>query len=146
MTKQGIVFVCFLFLVFRGIGMASPSGDVHYIDSNSFLSRLKKKESIYMVDIQKKNDYLRHHFYGALPTGAYPVRSQQDRRKLADIVDDLDNNDNPVVIIGPRGTHASKRAYMVLAQQGIDPKRLAILKKGIRGWPHPELLLNTYGQ
>ena len=142
--KRNILNVS-VFLLFTAV-VAQASSVVNYIDSASFWKYLKGKKSVYMVDIQKNNDYLRHHFYGALPTNAYPVRSGQDRARLAAVVAELKKTDDPVVIIGPRGSRASKRAYSFLLQQGIDSRRLAVLKKGIRGWPRPEILLNTYGQ
>ncbi len=122
------------------------SSDVGYINSDRFVKYLEEKKPVYMVDIQKRNDYLLHHFYGALATDAYPVKSGEDKDRLKKIIAEVRKTSQPVIIIGPRGSYASKRAYMVLAQQGIDPKRLAILEKGIRGWPAPEWLLNTYGQ
>ena len=134
-----------LFLLLAAV-VAQASGVVNYIDSADFMKYLKEKKSVYMVDIQKKNDYLRHHFYGALPTYAYPVRSGHDRAALAAVVAELKKTDDPVVIIGPRGRRASQRAYSFLLQQGIDSRRLSVLRKGIRGWPRPEILLNTYGQ
>ena len=142
--KNNVLFAS-VFLLLAAV-TARASGVVNYIDSASFMKYLKEKKQVYMVDIQKKNDYLRHHFYGALPTNAYPVRSGQDRARLATVVDEIQKTDDPVVIVGPRGSHASKRAYFFLLRQGIAPRRLAVLKKGIRGWPKPEVLLNTYGQ
>jgi hypothetical protein len=65
---------------------------------------------------------------------------------IKEIIHDLQATDKPVVIIGPRGTRAAGRAYEYLLEQGIAAQRLAILESGIRGWPAPELLLNTSGQ
>ncbi|RUM38511.1 MAG: hypothetical protein DSY57_02480 [Desulfobulbus sp.] len=140
-----ITVFAFVFLLVA-VGVAQASSGVNFIDSDRFMKYLEKKKPVYMVDIQKKNDYLRHHFYGALPTNAYPVRSGQDRDRLKTILAEIRKTRNPIVIIGPRGSRAAKRAYAYLLQQGIAPERLAVLKKGIRGWPAPEVLLNTYGQ
>ncbi len=140
-----ITVFAFVFLLVA-VGIAQASSGVNFIDSDRFMKYLEKKKPVYMVDIQKKNDYLRHHFYGALPTNAYPVRSGQDRDRLKTILAEIRKTRNPIVIIGPRGSHAAKRAYAYLLQQGIAPERLAVLKNGIRGWPAPEVLLNTYGQ
>ncbi len=66
--------------------------------------------------------------------------------RINEVLHDLQATDKPVVIIGPRGTRAAGRAYEYLLEQGIAAQRLAILQKGIRGWPAPEILLNTSGQ
>lgn len=142
--KKITVFASVFLLVTAVI--ASASSVVNYIDSDGFMKYLEEKKPVYMVDIQKKKDYLLHHFYGALPTNAYPVRSGHDKDRLQTILTEIHKTKSPIVIIGPRGSHAAKRAYSFLLQQGIDPQRLAVLKKGIHGWPDPEVLLNTYGQ
>ncbi len=110
------------------------------------MKSLQEKNPVHLVDIQKKNDFLQHHFYNSLETGAYPVKSEQDMSRINKVISNLQVTDKPVVIISPRGTRAAARAYEYLLEQGIAPQRLAILKKGIRGWPAPELLLNTSGQ
>ncbi|MEA2115093.1 MAG: rhodanese-like domain-containing protein [Thermodesulfobacteriota bacterium] len=134
----------FLFLMIAGIATAGI--EYNYIDSDSLMISLQEKESVHLVDIQKKNDFLQHHFFGSVVTDAYPVKSEQDMSRIKEIIPDLQATDKPVVIIGPRGTRAAGRAYEYLLEQGIAAQRLAILQKGIRGWPAPEILLNTSGQ
>ena len=137
-------FAAVLFLMSAGI--ASAALDYNYVDSNTLLKSLQEKKPLHLVDIQKKNDYLQHHFFNSLETSAYPVKSEQDMGRISEVVSSLQATDNPVVIIGPRGSRAAARAYLYLVEQGIAPQRLAILEKGIRGWPAPELLQNTSGQ
>jgi rhodanese-related sulfurtransferase len=140
-----IIVFWVVFLLITGAATLATSS-VSYIDRDRFMQYLEEKRPVCMVDIQEKNDYLRHHFYGALSTNAYPVKSEQDKIRLESIITEVKKTNNPVVIIGPRGTYASERAYTFLVAQGIASQRLAILKKGIHGWPDPGLLLNTYGQ
>ncbi len=82
---------------------------------------------VYLVDIQKKNDYLRHHFYGAVATNAYPVRSRQDKDRIKIIFPEIRTTKDPIVIIGPRGSYAAKRTSAFLQQQGGDTQRITIL-------------------
>jgi rhodanese-related sulfurtransferase len=133
-----------LFLMIAGIAMAGI--EYNYIDSDSLMKSLQEKKAIHLVDIQKKNDFLQHHFFGSVETGAYPVKSEQEMSRIKDVVSNLQTTDNPVVIVGPRGTRAAGRAYQYLLEQGIAAQRLAILKNGVRGWSAPEILLNTSGQ
>lgn len=138
----GLAAVLFLMIA----GIATAGIEYNYIDSDNLMKSLQEKKAIHLVDIQKKNDFLQHHFFGSLETGAYPVKSEQDMIRIKEVLHDLQATDKPVVIIGPRGTRAAGRTYEYLLEQGIAAQRLAILKSGIRGWPAPEILLNTSGQ
>jgi len=117
----------------------------NYIDSDDFMTMLNDKKPVHMVDIQKKNDFLLHHFSRSIDTTAYPVKSEKDKNKIKAIIGELQATGDPVVIIGPRGTRPSRRAYTYLTEQGIAPERLAILEKGVRGWPEQNILVDTYG-
>ena len=142
--KKTTGLVAILFLMIAGI---APAGiEYNFIDSDSLIKFLQEKKPVHLVDIQKKNDFLQHHFSKSHETAAYPVKSEQDMSRINEVIPDLQATDNPVVIIGPRGTRAAGRAYAYLLEQGIAAQRLTILKNGIRGWPAPELLLNTSGQ
>ena len=138
----GLAAVLFLMIA----GIATAGIEYNYIDSDSLMKSLQEKKPLHLVDIQKKNDFLQHHFFGSLGTNAYPVKTEQEMGRIKDVISNLQATDKPVVIIGPRGTRAAGRAYEYLLEQGIAAQRLAILQKGIRGWPAPELLLNTSGQ
>ena len=138
----GLAAVLFLMIA----GIATAGIEYNFIDSDSLMQSLQGKKAIHLVDIQKKNDFLQHHFFGSLETSAYPVKSEQEMERIKDVVSNLQATDNPVVIIAPRGTRAAGRAYEYLLEQGITAQRLAILKNGVRGWPAPEILLNTSGQ
>ncbi len=134
-----------IFVMLTATQLAYGRIDYTYISTESLMDILKKKQPIHMVDVQKKNNYLRHHFAHSIGTDAYPVKTGKDTDKIKAILNTLQASDNRIVIIGPRGTRASQRAYAFLLQQGIAPQRLAILKKGTRGWPAPEIFLNTSG-
>ena len=138
----GLAAVLFLIIA----GAATAGIEYNFIDSDSLMKSLQEKKQIHLVDIQKKNDFLQHHFSKSHETAAYPVKSEQDISRINKVIPDLQATDSPVIIIGPRGTRAAGRAYAYLLEQGIAAQRLAILKNGIRGWPAPEILLNTSGQ
>jgi rhodanese-related sulfurtransferase len=138
----GLAAVLFLMIA----SIATAGIEYNYIDSDSLIKSLQEKKPIHLVDIQKKNDFLQHHFFGSLETSAYPIKTEQEMSRIKEVLHDLQATDKPVVIIGPRGTRAAGRAYEYLLEQGIAAQRLAILKNGIRGWPAMEILLNTSGQ
>ncbi len=143
MRKITGLIIGFILLAAQG---ASASLAYNYISSDSFMKILQEKQAVHMLDIQKKNDYLRHHFAHSVGTSAYPVKTDQEKSRIKDMISTLQTTEDLIVIIGPRGTRAEQRTYAYLLDQGIAPKRLAILAKGTRGWPAPEILLNTAGQ
>ncbi|WP_457575530.1 rhodanese-like domain-containing protein, partial [Desulfomarina sp.] len=112
----------------------------------SLLKNLNTERSaMQLVDVQGKNDYLMHHFSHSIATAAYPVKSAKDKKRLEPVIEQLRQNNIRIIIVGPRGKGAAKRTFRYFTAQGIAPERIAILEKGIRGWPEPELLLDTYG-
>jgi rhodanese-related sulfurtransferase len=132
-------------LLFAAQGVSADIA-YNYINSDSFMKILQEKPAVHMVDIQKKNDYLRHHFAHSVGTSAYPVKTDREKNRINEMLSTLQTSKNPIIIIGPRGTRAEQRTFAYLLDQGIAPQRLAILEKGTRGWPAPEMLLNTSGQ
>lgn len=93
-----------------------------------------------LIDIQVDKEFNQHHIRGAVATYAYPVKSEEDRAKLAAAIEELKNNETLAVIVCPRGGGGAKRAYDHLLESGIPKSRLAILTKGQAAWPYPELL------
>ena len=133
-----------LYLIFATWAFAGVRYNV--ITGDDLLKTLQEKKPVNIVDIQKKSSFLLHHFFASLETDAYPVKTEKETGQIKKIIETLQKNTNPVIIVGPRGTRPSQRAYAYLAREGIDAQRLAILQKGVRGWPAPQILLNTSGQ
>jgi len=107
--------------------------------------RLDTSQPTILVDIQPKNAYKEHHFYGSIRTFAYPAKTETDTESLVQGVRMFETTGNDVVIISPRGGRASKRAYDFLVSRGIPEEKMFILKGGINDWPHKEMLLNIKG-
>lgn len=131
----------FLLLVILLISSFSwaEDGKYNYISASDLETRLTSNLSTNVVDIQVKEEFAQHHIKGAIPTYAYPVKSDADRVKLDATVELLKTNDDPVVVICPRGAGGATRTYDYLFQQGISPERLVILEKGQAGWSYESL-------
>lgn len=136
------IIVCTILVIAQG---AFAGIDYNFISSNDLMKLLNQKKPVHMIDVQKKNDFLLQHFAHSIGTSAYPVKTPKDTDKIRQVLDSITKTDKQIVIIGPRGTRASKRTVAYLLKRGIAPERIAILKKGTRGWPTPEILLNTSG-
>lgn len=116
-----------------------------YITSADLKARIQSGESTAILDIQTLDEFSRHHIRGAVPTYAYPVKSEEERSRIEAVYTDLASASGSVVIVCPRGGGGARRTYDYLVSRGIVEERLFILEKGQEGWPYPELLEGTVG-
>ncbi len=121
------------------------AADLRYVDAGQLKQWLAEKRPLILADIQRLPEYRKHHFYGAIATAAYPVRSDDDRARLAAVVDMYQKTGDTVVIIGPRGKASAKRAFVFLVKQGVPQDKVVILSGGIHDWPDQEMLLDISG-
>ena len=132
----------FLLLVLLLISSFSWAGDgkYKYISASDLEARLTTNQPTNIVDIQVEEEFAQHHIKGAIPTYAYPVKSDADRVKLETTVEGLKTNNDSVVVVCPRGAGGATRTYDYLLQQGISSERLVILEKGQAGWSYESLI------
>jgi len=107
--------------------------------------RLDTKEPTILLDIQKKNAYKEHHFYGSIRTYAYPAKTDSELESAVQAVRMHEQTGNAVVIVGPRGGRASQRTTDFLITRGVPEEKIFILKGGIKKWPYTKMLLNIKG-
>lgn len=124
---------------------AVPADEYIYMPPEELKVRLDSGEPTILVDIQKKNAYKEHHFYGSVRTQAYPAKTALDTESLVQAVRLFERTGNDIVIIGPRGGRACRRTQDFLVSRGIPAERISILRGGIREWPHRDMLLNLKG-
>lgn len=132
---------CFFLLTILLLSCFSWAGDsnYNYISATDLETRLNANQPTNIVDIQVEEEFAQHHIKGAIPTYAYPVKSDTDRAKLDDTVERVKTNNDPVVVICPRGAGGATRTYDYLLQQGISSERLVILENGQAGWTSAQL-------
>ena len=127
-------FILLLAIVLVPALCLADEGKYNYISAADLETRLTAELPTNIVDIQVEEEFAQHHIKGATPTYAYPVKSDEDRSKLAAIVAELKANTDPVVIVCPRGAGGATRTYDYLLEEGIAADRLLILAKGQEGW------------
>jgi thiosulfate/3-mercaptopyruvate sulfurtransferase len=93
-----------------------------------------------VLDIQVKEEFDRHHIRGAVATYAYPVKSGEEKARIASVYASLIDGSGSVIIVCPRGGGGAKRTCDYLVSRGIEAQRLLILENGQGGWPYPEML------
>lgn len=143
MRKERVTILASLLLFM----FSMPAGALAYnlMKADDLKVRLDTKEPTILLDIQKKNAYKEHHFYGSIRTFAYPAKTDQDLESAIQGVRMFKQTGNDVVIIGPRGGRPSKRTFDFLVTRGIPEEKLFILDGGIKNWPHKKMLLNIKG-
>lgn len=123
-----------LTLLFLPTTSLASNVEYKYITAADLEARLTANQPTNIVDIQVEEEFSQHHIKGATPTYAYPVKSDSDRAKLDMTIKEIKGNNDPVVIVCPRGAGGAKRTYDYLLEEGISPERLLILEKGQEGW------------
>ncbi len=103
-------------------------------------NRIQAGTSQCILDIQVEEEFSEHHIRGAVPTYAYPVKTDEEKARLETEVARLKGSDDPVIIVCPRGGGGARRTYEYLLEKGIADDRLFILEKGQAGWPYGDLL------
>lgn len=134
--------VFFLVLLLMPASLVFGS-EYNYLEPEQFKEWIQKGKKMEIVDIQVPQEFQQHHFKGALETGAFPVKSSEEKKKLEVVVPNLKTTSKDIVIVCPRGGSGAKNSYEYLKENGIDEKRLFILKKGMQGWPYKELIVST---
>ncbi len=132
---------CISFILVFFFGMSASAFAANYVKPEVFKQWLRSHKSIIIVDIQPSEDFLEQHFRGSIMTDAYPVKTDEDKKRLDPAVKKGKASKGDVVIVCPRGKTSSINAYDYLKAQGIPENRLFILEGGIDGWPYKEMLV-----
>lgn len=119
--------------------------EINFIDPGQFKVWLEGKKPMIIADIQKSNDFKKHHFFGAVATDAYPAKTVEDMVKLDVIKRMQEKTDTDVIIVGPRGGASARRSADYLIEQGVPAEKVFILEGGVKGWPNQEMLLDIAG-
>jgi len=119
---------------------ASLALAANYIDPDQLKEMLQQNKDIVLIDIQPSKDFEQHYLKGSIETNAFPAKNPDEKQRLDSTLPTIQASSAPVVIICPRGGSGAKNSYDYFLTQGIPENRLLILKGGIAGWPHQDLL------
>lgn len=110
-----------------------------YYSAEKTKGAIEKGEKIILLDIQVKEEWDAHHIKGAIPTHAYPVKTDEEKAKLDKVLPKLEGK-QPIIVICPGGAGGATRTIDYLTTKGIKAERLFILENGQSKWPYSELL------
>lgn len=116
-------------------------GDAYnFYTQDQLKQAIENNEDMLLVDIQVADEYAAHHIVGAVETNAYPVKTDEEKALLTGVIEQAKTEENPVVIVCPRGGGGAQRTYKHMVAEGMNPAQLYILEKGQAGWPYATLL------
>lgn len=145
MVRKGLETFVLVAIFWMLCTVSATAGTLNSISAADFKEIMDTHKPVVIADIQKMNDFRKHHFYAAIETNAYPVKTVSDQEKLDKIVEMYKKTGNPIVVVGPRGTSAAKRAGEYLLEQDVPQDKIFLLEGGIREWPYREMLMDIAG-
>lgn len=122
------------------LAVSAYAGDYNYVSAEKVKDWIDSGAAVTIVDIQVKEEYRAHHLPGSIKTYSYPVKSDEDKAKLSGALSQVQKNNDPVVVVCPRGAGGAKRCYNYMKEQGVAESRLLILEKGMSGWPYNKMV------
>jgi rhodanese-related sulfurtransferase len=125
--------------IILAFALPALAADYRYVKQDTFKQWLEGGKKMIIVDIQVPAEFGKRHFKGAVETGAYPAKTEEERRKLDKTLAEINASKDEVVIVCPRGGGGAKNSYDYLNAKGVDEGRIYILEKGMEGWPYPEM-------
>ena len=120
-------------------GKVKENPKYNYISAEETAELMRKDASkLVLVDIQEKPDFEEEHLKGALATYAYPVKTEEEKARLAALIPTI-SPEQKVIIICPRGGGGADRAYDFYLEKGVKKEQLFTLKGGQYEWPRDKI-------
>ena len=120
-------------------GKVKENPKYNYISAEETAELMRKDASkLVLVDIQEKPDFEEEHLKGALATYAYPVKTEDEKGRLAALLPNI-TPEQKVIIICPRGGGGADRAYDFYLEKGVKKEQLFTLKGGQYEWPRDKI-------
>jgi rhodanese-related sulfurtransferase len=120
-------------------GKVKENPKYNYITADETAKLMREAPAkIVLVDIQEKADFTEEHLKGAISTYAYPVKTEEEKARLAALLPEI-KPDQKVIIVCPRGGGGADRAYDFYLSKGIKKENLVTLKDGQYGWPRDRI-------
>jgi rhodanese-related sulfurtransferase len=113
----------------------SLAEDYRYITADELNAHLETGSPMILIDIQPAEEFAKGHIEGAIETNAFPVKSEEEKARLAKHLPLINGSADDVIILCPRGGGGAKGTYDFYKSSGVDANRLLILENGMEKWP-----------
>ncbi len=132
--RKAILAVSLLLLA-AGWGWAATAG-YNYIKAEELQKRITAKSPMMIVDICPVEQFATGHIKGSIETNAYPVKTDEEKAKLAKLLPKIKASSEDIVIVCPRGGGGATNTVDYYKANGVQEKRMLILEKGMDKWPY----------
>lgn len=132
-------WIALLMVCLLAVATLVSAADYRYVKPDTFKGWLESGKKMVIVDIQVPAEFEKRHFKGAVETGAYPAKTDEEKKRLDKALERINASKDDIVIVCPRGGGGAKNTYDYLKSMGVEEGRLYILEKGAQGWPYPEM-------
>lgn len=136
MKKIGILALVLICL----FNVAGIFESFNYLEPDTLKQWIETGKPLIIVDIQVKDEFAAHHFFGSIETNAFPVKTDEQKKRILAAVKVYEDTGNDVVVVCPRGGGGAKRCYSFMKSQGVPDEKLTILKGGMQKWPYRAML------
>lgn len=135
MEKKVITLLTTWAAIVLCVSWAWAAGTYNYIKAKDLNGRLSAGSPMIIVDICPKEQFAKGHIKGSLETNAYPVKTDEEKAKLAVILPEMRASADDIIVVCPKGGGGATKTVDYYKAGGIDEKRLLILEKGMNEWP-----------
>ena len=135
MKKLILVLLTLMMAGTFGAAWATSADGYKYITADELNTRLGAGSPMILIDICPVDQFAKGHIKGAVETNAYPVKTEEEKARLAERLPMLKASADEIIILCPRGGGGAKNTYDFYKANGIDDNRLLILEKGMDKWP-----------
>lgn len=128
LTAAAVVLVMFL------SSSAMCKDSYNYITVHELKARIDAGDhengTLAIMTSQTEEEYKTGYIKAAYPTFSRPLKTDADYAKLVPFFNKVKDTNEEIVFICPRGKSGATRPYDYFKQNGVDEKRLIVLKGG----------------
>src|SRR5699024_6441036 len=122
-----VIALLTLTLLMTGCGKKETDGvadEFKYHTAEEVKEFIEKDEDMILLDIQPEEDWYKHHIKGAIATYAFPADDDEGKAKLDEVLPTLEESEDKIIIICPRGGGGAENTHKYLVEKGIKEDRL----------------------
>lgn len=113
--------------------------EFNYMTADEVANAVRSKEKVSVLDIQPKDKFDEQHIVDAIPTYAYPAKTEEEKALLKEGLAKIPA-ENKIIVVCPGGRSGATNTINYFKNElGISNDRMFILEKGANGWSGDKL-------
>lgn len=117
----------------------SVKAEYNYMTADAVANAIRNKEKVSVLDIQPKEKFDEQHIVDAIPTYAYPAKTDEEKARLKEALAKI-APENKIIVVCPGGRSGATNTINYFKDElGVSNDRMFILEKGANAWPGDKL-------